>query len=152
MGMPSTLAASVQFVNLSDPERYELAYRRVWGALHRGDETGLGQHERQVLHHVPVEGGVALSWLARHLALPKSSTSVLVKDLERRGFVRRARDARDERRLAIVLTGEGRRRVAADTVLEPGRLAQALAALPERRRASLLAGMEALAEAAERLS
>src|SRR4051794_26018837 len=110
MGMPSTLAASVQFVNLSDVERYEVAYRRVWGALHRGDEAGLGQHERQVLHHVPVEGGVALSWLARHLALPKSSTSVLVKDLERRGFVRRARDARDERRLAIVLTEAGRPR------------------------------------------
>jgi DNA-binding MarR family transcriptional regulator len=139
-------------VNVSDPERYELAYRRVWGALHRGDEGDLGQHERQVLHHVPAEGGVALSWLARHLALPKSSTSVLIKDLERRGFVRRARDARDERRLAIVLTGEGQRRVAADTVLEPERLARALAALPERRRASLLAGMDALADAAERLS
>jgi DNA-binding MarR family transcriptional regulator len=138
-------------VNISDSERYELAYRRVWGALHRGDEANLGQHERQVLHHVPAEGGVALSWLARHLALPKSSTSVLVKDLERRGFVRRARDPRDERRLAIVLTGQGRRRVAADTVLEPARLARALDSLPERRRASLLAGMEALAEAAERL-
>jgi DNA-binding MarR family transcriptional regulator len=139
-------------VNISDSERYELAYRRVWGVLHRGDESDLGQHERQVLHHVPAEGGVALSWLARHLALPKSSTSVLIKDLERRGFVRRARDVRDERRLAIVLTGEGQRRVAADTVLEPDRLAQALAALPERRRASLLAGMDALADAAERLS
>jgi DNA-binding MarR family transcriptional regulator len=139
-------------VNISDPERYELAYRRVWGALHRGDEGDLGQHERQVLHHVPAEGGVALSWLARHLALPKSSASVLIKDLERRGFVRRARDARDERRLAIVLTGEGQRRVAADTVLEPERLARALASLPERRRASLLAGMDALADAAERLS
>jgi DNA-binding MarR family transcriptional regulator len=151
MDMPSTLLASVQFVNLSDSERYELAYRRVWGALHRGDEPDLGQHERQLLHHVPVEGGVALSWLARHLALPKSTTSVLLKDLERRGFVKRARDARDERRLAVVLTGEGQRRVGADTVLEPGRLAQALARLPARRRASLLAGMEALAAAAEEL-
>jgi len=138
-------------VNISESERYELAYRRVWGALHRGDEADLGQHERQVLHHVPAEGGVALSWLARHLALPKSSTSVLVKDLERRGFVRRARDPRDERRLAIVLTGQGRRLVASDTVLEPARLARALAALPERRRAALLGGMDALADAAEGL-
>src|SRR3954452_5098155 len=121
--MPSSLAATVQFVNVSDSARYELAYRRVWGALHRGDEADLGQHERQLLHHVPAEGGVALSSLARHLALPKSTASVLVKDLERRGFVRRARD---ERRLAIVVTGEGRRRVAADTVLEPAPLARAL--------------------------
>jgi DNA-binding MarR family transcriptional regulator len=138
-------------VNLSEPERYELAYRRVWGALHRGDEPDLGQHERQLLHHVPAEGGVALSWLARHLALPKSTTSVLLKDLERRGFLRRERDARDERRLAVVLTGVGHARMRADTVLDPDRLAQALARLPARRRASLLAGMEALAAAAEEL-
>src|SRR3954462_13036090 len=150
--MPSTLTASVQFVNLSDPERYELAYRRVWGALHRGDEADLGQHERQLLHHVPAQGGVALSWLARPLALPKSTASVLVKDLERRGFVRRARDARDERRLAIVLTGEGRAQVAADTVLERGARSRALAALADDERDALLRAFEALADAGERLA
>ena len=90
--------------------------------------------------------------LARHLALPKSTASVVVKDLERRGFVRRRRDRNDERRLAIVLTAEGRRRVAADTVLEPDRLARALAALPEARRVALLDAVDALADAAERTS
>ena len=129
-----------------------LAYRRLWGALHRGDEPGLSQHERQLLHHVPASGGVALMDLARHLALPKSTASVVVKDLERRGFVRRRRDRNDERRLAIVLTAEGRRRVAADTVLEPDRLARALAALPEARRVALLDAVDALADAAERTS
>jgi DNA-binding MarR family transcriptional regulator len=139
-------------LNSSDHERFEHAYRRLWGALHRGDEPGLSQHERQLLHHVPASGGVALMDLARHLALPKSTASVVVKDLERRGFVRRRRDRDDERRLAIVLTAEGRRRVAADTVLEPERLARALAALPEARRVALLDAVEALAEAAERTS
>jgi MarR family transcriptional regulator, organic hydroperoxide resistance regulator len=142
----------VPILNSLDHERFERAYRRIWGALHRGDDPELSQHERQLLHHVPARGGVALTALARHLALPKSTASVVVKDLERRGFVRRRRDARDERRLAIVLTAEGRRRVAADTVLEPDRLADALAALPGERRAALLAGLEALAEAGERLS
>jgi MarR family transcriptional regulator, organic hydroperoxide resistance regulator len=138
-------------VNSPDHERFERAYRRLWGALHRGDEPGLSQHERQLLHHVPAAGGVALTDLARHLALPKSTASVVVKDLERRGFVRRRRDARDERRLAIVLTAEGRRRVAGDTVLEPKPLAQALDALAAGRRAKLLDSIEALADAAERL-
>jgi MarR family transcriptional regulator, organic hydroperoxide resistance regulator len=124
----------------------------LWGALHRGDEPGLSQHERQLLHHVPEHGGIALMDLAAHLALPKSTASVVVKDLERRGFVRRRRDRRDERRLAIVLTAEGQRRVAADTVLEPDRLALALEALPEARRAALLDAVEELAEAAERTS
>ncbi|MET0809839.1 MAG: MarR family winged helix-turn-helix transcriptional regulator [Thermoleophilaceae bacterium] len=136
-------------MNHSDAERFEIAYRRVWGALHRGDDPDLSQHERQLLHHIPAEGGVALTWLARHLALPKSSTSVLVKDLARRGFVRRARDPADERRLALVLTAEGRRRVDADSVLDPGGLAAALADRPNRRRAALLRDLERLAQAAE---
>lgn len=136
-------------MNHSDAERFESAYRRVWGALHRSDDPDLSQHERQLLHHIPAEGGVALTWLARHLALPKSSTSVLVKDLARRGFVRRARDEADERRLALVLTAEGRRRVDADSVLDPGGLAAALAELPDRRRAALLRDLERLAQAAE---
>jgi MarR family transcriptional regulator, organic hydroperoxide resistance regulator len=139
-------------MNSPEHERFERSYRRIWGALHRGDEPGLSQHERQLLHHVPGEGGVALTDLARHLLLPKSTASVAIKELERRGFVRRRRDARDERRLAIVLTAEGRRRVAADTVLRPDALARALAALPEARRAALLDGFEALADAAEQTS
>ena len=124
----------------------------MWGALHRGDDPELSQHERQLLHHVPTEGGIALTALAAHLALPKSTASVVVKDLERRGFVTRARDERDERRLAIVLSEAGAARVRADTVLEPERLQRALAQLPDATRAALLEHFEALADAGERLS
>ena len=87
---------------------------------------------------------MTLTWLASHLALPKSSTSVLVKDLERRDFVRRTRDETDERRLAIVLTDEGRNRVEADTVLEPAALAAALEALDSADRKRLLDSLERL--------
>jgi DNA-binding MarR family transcriptional regulator len=138
-------------LNSSDTERFERAFRRVWGALHRGDDPRLSQHERQLLHHVPERGGIALNALAAHLALPKSTASVVVKDLERRGYVRRARDARDERRLAIVLSAQGRRVVEADTVLEPDALGRALAALPAGERRALLDAMEALADAGERV-
>lgn len=135
-------------MNHSDAERFEAAYRAVWGALHRQDDPDLSQHERQLLHHVPADGGIALNALAKHLALPKSTASVLVKDLERRGFVRRRRDTADERRLAIVLTPEGARRVAADRVLEPDRLAAAIATLTRAERGTMLAGIERLARAA----
>ena len=138
----------VHDVNHSDAERFEAAYRAVWGALHREDDPDLSQHERQLLHHVPADGGIALNALAKHLALPKSTASVLVKDLERRGFVRRRRDTADERRLAIVLTPEGARRVAADRVLEPDRLAAAIATLPQAQRRTMLTGIERLARAA----
>jgi DNA-binding MarR family transcriptional regulator len=136
-------------VNGSESERFERAYRRIWAALNRADDPDLSQHERQLLHHVPANGGVALTWLAGHLGLPKSTTSVLLKDLERRGFVRRLRDTDDERRLAVVLSPEGRRRVERDTVLDPTRLTSALEQLPAPDRVALLTGLERLAAEAE---
>src|SRR5262245_51048494 len=122
-------------------------YRRIWGALNRPDEPGLSQHERQLLHHVPVDGGVSLGWLAQHLGLPKSTASVVVKGLASRGLVRRVRDDADERRLAITLTDEGRTRIAGDTVLEPDALRRALARLDPAVRAAMLDGLEQLATA-----
>jgi hypothetical protein len=41
--MPGT-HHSVPFVNSSDTERFESAFRRVWGALHRGDDPELSQY------------------------------------------------------------------------------------------------------------
>jgi DNA-binding MarR family transcriptional regulator len=109
-------------------------------------------HELQLLHDVGDDtDGVALTGLAQRLGWPKSTTSVLVKDLERRGLLARARRADDERRLAIALTAAGRARVTADRVLEPRRLAAALRTLSPAARGQLLDGFERLAAAAERL-
>ena len=133
-------------------EQFETLYRRVWGALNRPDAPDLSQHERQLLHHVPVDGAVSLTWLAEHLGLPKSTASTVVKSLGQRGFVARARDPQDERRLAIALTELGRARLAEDTVLDPAGLRAALATLPPGVRAGLLDGLERLADAAESAS
>jgi DNA-binding MarR family transcriptional regulator len=136
-------------VKRSAVEQFEQLYRRIWGALNRPDAPDLSQHERELLHHVPVDGAVSLSWLAGHLGLPKSTASLVVKSLGQRGFVARARDPRDERRLAIALTDAGRARLAEDTVLEPKALAAALAKLGPPVRAALLDGLAQLADAAE---
>src|SRR3954447_12434756 len=105
-------------MNSSATERFEGAFRQVWLSLRRGDDPDLSEHERQLLHHISAAApGVTLGAVANHLALPRSSASVLVKDLARRGFVRRARDRTDERRLALLLTAEGARRGAADSGL-----------------------------------
>lgn len=133
----------------SDDERFERAYRRLWEALHRADDPDLSQHEMDLLHHLPADGGVPLTPLARHLGLPKSTASLVVKELERRGFLERRRDRRDERRLALVLTEEGRRRVAADRLFDRDRLATALATLPLLERRVLLEGLEQLATVSE---
>lgn len=117
-------------------------------ALHRGDEPDLSQHERQLLHHIPPEGGVQLNHIAWHLALPKSTASVLVKDLERRGFLTRRRDPSDERRLAITLTTRGQERIRADSVLDIRGLQTALAELAPVERRALVEAIEKLADAA----
>jgi len=138
-------------VNSSASERFQDAFARVWLHLRRGDDPDLSEHERQLLHHIPARPpGVTLGEVADHLALPRSSASVLVKDLARRGFVRRARDRADERRLALLLTAEGARRVAADSVLDPGRLDAALAVLDPDARTALVEALERVAAAGAR--
>jgi DNA-binding MarR family transcriptional regulator len=135
-------------VNSSASERFQDAFARVWLHLRRGDDPDLSEHERQLLHHIPARApGVTLGEVADHLALPRSSASVLVKDLARRGFVRRARDRADERRLALLLTPEGARRVAADSVLDPVRLDAALAVLDAEARTALVEALERVAAA-----
>lgn len=135
--------------NRSSTEQFEVLYTRLWAALHRRDDPDLSQHERQLLHHVGAGGLDTLTALAAHLGLPKSTASVLVKDLHRRGLVERVRNPADERRLQITLTEQGLARVAADTVLEPAPLSRALARLNPADRAALLHTLRALADAAE---
>jgi DNA-binding MarR family transcriptional regulator len=143
---------TAQAVNSPLSEQFDGLYGRLWRALHRPDDDDLAQHELQVLHHLPAPGAgsITLNHLARHLALPKSTASLLVKDLARRGFLRRARDPQNERQLAIALTAEGAARVAADSVLDLTRLARALDALDPAERRALLTALDHLVQASER--
>lgn len=133
----------------SESERFERAYGRLWTSLRRANDADLARHEVRLLRRLGGEDGTPLTPLARHLGLPKSTASLVVKELERRGFLERRRDREDERRLALVLTEEGRRRVAADRLFEPERLTAALATLPLLERRVLIEGLERLAEVSE---
>ena len=136
--------------NQSQAEQFDQVYGRLWRVLLKADTEDLSQHELQLLHHVPVEKGVPLGVVARHLGIPKSSASEQVKSLERRGFLTRRRDPEDERQLAIVLTDAGVARVRRDSVLDLVRLAAALKKVSAGDRRAMLIGLERLAAAAER--
>jgi DNA-binding MarR family transcriptional regulator len=136
--------------NQSPAEQFDRLYGQVWQAFFRADAEDLSQHERQLLHHVPSEGGIPLGDVARHLGIPKSSASEQVKSLERRGFLTRRRDPKDERRLAIVLTEAGVARMRSDSILDLGRLGTALKNLSPAQRAALLNGLERIAAAPRR--
>lgn len=134
--------------NQSRAEQFDALYGRVWRSFFKTDAGRLSQHERQLLHHVPADGGIPLGDVARHLGIPKSSASEQVKSLERRGFLRRHRDPSDERRLAIVLTRAGIAQVRSDSVLDLKRLQVALSKLRAADRDALLAGLDRLLAAA----
>lgn len=136
----------------SATDRFEHAFRRCQALLGAPDDPELSTEARRLLRELAGDpAGVALTWLAGHLGWPKSTTSVAVKDLERRGYVRRGRRDDDERRLWIALTPEGRARVATDRMLEPERLGVALRALAAPIRAQLVDALEELARAAASL-
>jgi len=130
--------------------RFATGLGRLWRALGRRSDPDLSRSERLLLESLPT-AGVSLMWVAERLELAKSSASVTVKALERRGLVTRARDPFDERKLAIVLTAEGRRRVRHDTVLDLDLVAATLNDLPVFRRYTLVRLLEQLAERAERV-
>ena len=136
--------------NQSDAEQFDQLYRRVWETFFKADVEDLSQHERQLLHHVPSDGGIPLGDVARHLGIPKSSASEQVKSLERRGFLTRRRDPNDERRLAIVLTEAGVGRVRSDSILDLDRLGAALKNLSGSQRRALIKGLDRLASAASK--
>jgi DNA-binding MarR family transcriptional regulator len=138
-------------VDSPETEQFEALYARLWRALRRPEDAGLSQHELQLLHHVPEAGAgsVTLQHLGRELGLPKSTASALVKELERRGFLSRARNPNNERELAIELTLLGAERVAADTLLDPSGLGAALAALSPKQQRRLIKSLERLVVAAE---
>ncbi|HEY0491885.1 MAG TPA: MarR family winged helix-turn-helix transcriptional regulator [Candidatus Dormibacteraeota bacterium] len=117
-------------------------YRDLWAELHRGDTEDLGQHELDLLSHLPPDRGVTLQWLADHLLLPKSTTSVLVKDLDRRGFLSRQRRADNQREVSITLTKNGARRVAESTVLDTTALARSFEGLPPTEVSAALDTLE----------
>lgn len=125
--------------------RLDRVYRDLWTELHRRNSDDLRQHEAELLSHVPAEGSVTLHWLSRHLLLPKSTASVLLKALESRGFVRRERRPENQRELCITLTPVGAERVAAATVLDTGRLATVLQRLPAADLESALHTLEQVA-------
>ena len=72
------------------------------------DEIGITYPQYLVLHTLWEEDGRTVGSVAARLALESSTVTPLVKRLEAAGFVTRARDTGDERRVAVRLTPRGR--------------------------------------------
>lgn len=115
----------------------EPALLRLWRT------AGLTFTQRRVLRHLK-DGPVGASELAAASGLSAPSLTRLVARLESRGYVTRAVDGGDRRRVLVALTDAGARILAEHRVLREAGLTAALRAIDPERRAALIDGLAEL--------
>ncbi len=110
----------------------------------------ISAHQGSILDHLDDVEPTSVNGLARHMGVTASTMSISLDRLERKGYVRRARDAADARRVWLRLTPAGVRVKQAQSVLEPARVRGMLERLSAPEREAALRGLALLAVAAQR--
>jgi DNA-binding MarR family transcriptional regulator len=110
----------------------------------------LSRHQASILDHLDEIDPITVNDLARHMGVTPATMSLAIDRLERKGYVARARDAADRRRVHVRLTSAGVRIREASSVLDPSRVEALLARLSEGERAAAVHGLALLAMAAHR--
>lgn len=129
-------------------------YPRIYFACHRrhvrDPNTGtlLSANQVGILDHLDLVEPTILGELAEHLGVTPGTMSVAVGRLVRGGWVARALDPTDRRRVQLRLTDAGVRVRAAHSVLEPDLVADMLAQLSPAERGDALHGLALLARGA----
>lgn len=129
-------------------------YPRIFFACHtrhvRDPRTRrvFSAHQVSILDHLDTVEPISLFDLARHMGVTASTMSLQIARLVRHGYVVRARDSGDRRRLRLRLSAAGERIRQAQSVLDPARVRGMLDRLSPAEREAGLAGMALLARAA----
>jgi DNA-binding MarR family transcriptional regulator len=142
------------------PERPGVAdvlrdYPRIYFACHRrhvrdgGTGALLSAAQASILDHLDAVDPTTLGGLAEHMGVTPGTMSVAVDRLVKGGYVHRAPDPVDRRRVLLHLTEQGVRVRGANSVLDPALVAGMLDQLDDRERAAALHGLRLLARAAE---
>jgi MarR family transcriptional regulator, organic hydroperoxide resistance regulator len=131
-------------------------YPRIYFACHtrhvRDPESQrlLSRHQASILDHLDEIDPTTVNGLARHMGVTAATMSLAIDRLERKGYVVRARDAADGRRVHVRLTTAGVRVRDAASVLDPPRVEALVAKLTDEERALAVRGLALLADAAGR--
>ena len=145
MGREAAVAADLEL------QERMVALVRAFG-LHKPDETPCGRPVSVAEAHALMElsredGPLVQKELAARLRLQKSTVSRLVGMLEGRGWVGRHRSPTDGRAFEVGLTAAGVKAASEIAEARRDKFARVLEAIPEERRASVLAAMRTLEEA-----
>jgi DNA-binding MarR family transcriptional regulator len=118
--------------------------------LHKLDETPCGQPvtvaEAHALLEIGREPGLTQNGLCARLRLEKSTVSRIAGMLERRGWIRRLRDARDARFVRLHLTQRGIKANATIAASRRAKFAGIFEAIPADRRTELIDSLSLLLE------
>ena len=132
-------------------ERFADRFRAVYLTFHRrdGPRSQLQGASRAVLEHLAMAGPLTIGEAAAHLNRAQSVISEIVRHLEDQGLLERESDPTDRRRTLVWLTTAGHRALRQDReVLGLDLLARALARVPAGQAEALIAGLQALVQAA----
>lgn len=130
-------------------------YPRIFFACHtrhvRDPKTKrtLSARQASILDHLDEVEGLPLMDLAKHMGVTPSTMSLSIERLVQLGYVRRARDRKDARRIALRLSSAGERVRAANSVLAPARVRGLLDRLSPQERTKAIDGLALLARAAQ---
>ena len=119
--------------------------------LHRPDETPCGEPvpvaEAHALMDLAADGPLNHGELAARLRLEKSTVSRLVRQLEKRKWIKRASAVHDRRVIHIQLTPSGQAAAQRLADARHSKFDDLLSALPKTKRASVLDAMSTLVRA-----
>ena len=130
-------------------------YPRIYFACHtrhvRDPETRrlLSRHQASILDHLDEIDPTTVNELARHMGVTAATMSLGLDRLERKGYVARARDGTDRRRVHVRLTSAGVRIRDSASVLDPSRVESLLTRLTIAERHEAIRGLALLASAAQ---
>src|SRR5262245_17469124 len=130
-------------------------YPRIYFACHtrhvRDPDSRrlLSRHQASILDHLDEIDPTTVNELARHMGVTPATMSLALDRLERKGYVARARDGGDRRRVHVRLTTAGVRIRDSASVLDPSRVEALLARLTTTERQDAIRGLALLASAAQ---
>ena len=129
-------------------------YPRILHACKRTTVKGesgaeITAHQARILDHLDDAIPRSLNSLASHLGVTPATMSIAVDKLVRKGIMRRERSKDDRRKILLRLTPEGVKLRESQTLLEPERVKEMLALLPEAEQEAGVLGLVILARAAD---